>query len=174
MGILKWLLGGKAKQQPDEIVVEIEVKRITSPAQHRAKKKKPLHEAAPPKCPHCKHQFEKMPRAKRKCPACKEVVLPRCSPSGKVKRLVTEEQADKWAVEINLKEAAAFNRQQWRDFRGEIKAGYIRDSFDFVPASDCCDQCREIARKNPYGLDNLPQPVTNTHPFCRCCVTPHI
>jgi len=173
MGILKWLLGAKTKPSQDTINIEVKVKQIHD-RQPAVKKRKPAPEAKPPKCPHCKFQFEKMPARKRKCPACKAVVLPRCSPSGKVKRLVTEEQAELWAVEINRKEAAAFNRQQRRDFMAEIKAGYIRDAFDFSPAPDCCEQCREIASKNPYKLADLPQPVIDTHPDCRCCVTPHI
>jgi len=126
------------------------------------------------KCPHCKHLFEKMPRAKRKCPECKEMVFPRCPPGKKWKRLVSEKQAEKWKISANRRQSRSWYRQKVREFRSEIKDGCIDDSFDFIATADSCDICKDLERNSPYKLDDLPQPVIDTHPFCRCCVSPHI
>lgn len=55
-----------------------------------------------PNCPHCGHEFEKMPARKRKCPGCKQSFLVRTRPADDKKILVTEPELrivdEQWAI----------------------------------------------------------------------------
>ncbi|MDR3389934.1 MAG: hypothetical protein P4L92_23095 [Rudaea sp.] len=41
---------------------------------------------------------------------------------------------------------------------------------NFVTAADACAICGDLADKGPYAIDDVPQPVDDSHPNCRCTI----
>lgn len=41
---------------------------------------------------------------------------------------------------------------------------------EYAPAPDACDLCQAL--RGEYAIDEVPRPVRDTHPYCRCSVRP--
>lgn len=80
----------------------------------------------------------------------------------------------KWEQIARSETAMAWDDAKRGEWQAEIADGVIDDLFDFVPAPDGCPQCQAQAVGNPRNLAATPKPVVNTHPSCRCDVSPHI
>ena len=44
------------------------------------------------------------------------------------------------------------------------------EQVEFAPAPDACDVCQAL--RGEYSIEEVPRPVRDTHPYCRCSVRP--
>jgi rubrerythrin len=132
-------------------------------------------------CPHCGAQFDPMPRAKKRCPSCRQQVWVRSGPDGRRYILrgadlaahearwetFNEALADAQARRLNL-EAARLTREALRAYS---KAGVHR--VQMCGASDPCPSCAAVANRL-FALSAVPPiPVFGcSNEICRCDYLP--
>lgn len=132
-------------------------------------------------CPHCRAQFDPMPRAKKRCPSCGQQVWVRSGPDGRRYILreadlaahearwetYNEALADAEARRRNL-EAARLSREALRSYS---EAGLHR--VQMCGASDPCPSCAAVAGRL-FALSAAPPiPVPGcSNGICRCDYLP--